>query len=288
MQERGHLFFKILLNRFQPDAREKDLKNLPSEEIKEVFKHATTYNDPSTIFSLPAKLLSRTHYSWFAPTIHLMPNPIQGLLVRSFPKNQAEGLSRLLDIPIHTEKAPSSLIKKFLLTQFYSLWNREGAIPADFLPASSLAPLLSCSKKELVELCDFLGLYDLAEAIRHIVDRRYLKALYLCLNPKKQQFLRICLHKKEKIRTPRLNIEQWDQKPESLYAMLHKRGLLRLGKAMCGQSHAFAWQIIHTLDTGRGSMLSKLYTAEEIPGVTPVLAQQLLSLINFLKQAVKA
>lgn len=288
MQDSRVVFFKVLLNRFHAGVRDTYLKNLPQEEVKDIFNQTLTASDPSIAFTWPAQLLFRTHYSWLAPVVRLMPHSIQGLLIASLEKKQAAGLTKLLNIPHPPNAKPSPAIRKFLLSKFYSLWNPQEALPLDFLPKTPLSPLLEFSKKNLVEVCDFLALYDLAEAIRHIVDKKYLKAIYLCLTPKKQQFLRFCLHKKEKITAPDLNMEKWDQQPETLASLLHQRGLLRLGKALCGQDSSFVWHIVHAFDTGRGGVISKYYLPEEIPGITPVLQQQLLSLINFLKQTSKA
>lgn len=287
MQYKQQMFFKVLLNKFHPGAKETILKNLPSDESKAVFTLTATAQDPSVVFSWPETLLSRTHYSWIIPSIQLLPRALQTLAVASLPQPQRAGLTKLL----HMEEPvipPSPAVKKFLLHHLYALWSPSAALPLDFLPPTQLALLLHLSKKELVEICEFLALYDLAEAIRHIVDKKYLKTLYLCLSHKQQQFLRICLHKREKLTVPPLQLETWDQQPETLQFLLHQRGLLRLGKALCGQSSAFIWHITHTLDTGRGALIAKYYLPDEIPGVTAILVQQLLSLINFLKQMSKA
>jgi hypothetical protein len=126
-------------------------------------------------------------------------------------------------------------------------------------------------------------MHDLSESIRHIVDKNQLKAIYNCLSPRKQQFLRMCLHQKEKITAPKLEIGRWDGDKKKLEQILHKRGLLRLGKALCGQHPQFFWYITRTFDTGRGAALARYYQEEPIPEISPLLIQQVLSLINFLK-----
>ena len=126
-------------------------------------------------------------------------------------------------------------------------------------------------------------MYDLAEGIRHIVDRKKLKAIYLCLSHREQAFLRICLHKKEKLAAPKLDIDKWDGSREMLHRVLHRRGMLRLGKALSGQERHFVWHLVHLLDTGRGNIILQYYAEQPVAGVTPLLIQQVVSVINFIK-----
>lgn len=276
------LFFKVLLNHFHPTSGESILRSLPQNEAKEVFKQSLSSQDTSTAINWPEELIVRTHYSWLAPVIQKMPPELQEVTVAALPEPQSSKLKHFLKIKQRSlSLAPS--VKSFLLHQVYQKWNPQEAIPLAYLPSSPLQPLLQLSKQELVQLIDYLALYDLSDAIRHIVDKKYLKKIYFYLDEPKQQFLRLCLHKHEKAAVLKLDIEKWDGKPETLKNMLHKRGLFRLGKALCGQSPLFVWHLIHLLDTGRGSVLQSHYKEADIPGITPLLIQQILAVINFLK-----
>jgi hypothetical protein len=283
MIPKSSILFKVLLNRFHPGMGEAFLKNLPQDEAQEIFKQTATSQDPAVALSWPHDLISRTHYSWLAPIVKELPRSLQAPVVASLPEGHASGLRSLLKLP----KMPLSLspqVKSFLIGQLYRKWQPEEALPIQYLPPSQLSPLLNLAKSELVDIIELLAMHDLADAIRHIVDKKYLKAIYHCLSPQKQTFLRVCLHKKEKIAAPKLNIEKWDQNPDSLDVLLNRRGILRFGKALCGQSPYFLWHLVHTLDTGRGNAVSQHYHPEEIPGISPLLTQQILALINFLKQ----
>ncbi len=99
-----------------------------------------------------------------------------------------------------------------------------------------------------------------------------------------QHFLRICLHKKERVAAPTLNIDQWDGDPEKFNLILHHRGLFRLSKALSGQPMSFVWHVIHLLDTGRGKAVLKNYQQVSVAGITPFLIQQVLAIIDFIKK----
>lgn len=282
MASKTSAFFKVLINRFHPGISPNFFKSLPPDDIKEAFAEPTSSQDTSLPFSWAHTLISRTHYSWLMPHIEKLPKSIQIPVISSLPDPQFKGIAKILKIPSsRTELTPN--IKAFLIGQLYQQWQPQEAIPLEYLPPSSLDVLLDLSKAELVDLIDLLAIYDLAEAIRHIVDKKNLKAIYLCLSPQKQQFLRLCLHKKEKLAAPKLDIAKWDGSQAHLATILHHRGMLRFGKALCGQNRSFLWTITHILDTGRGALVSQYYKEDQIPGVTPLLVQQLNNALNFLK-----
>lgn len=283
MQSKSLTLFKVLLNRFHPGTGESFLQALPQDEAKEILKKNVSSEDPSMALTWQQDLITRTHYSWLAPFIQQLPKEIQGPVIASLPEPQSSKLRSFLKIKHSLAPLPLP-IKNFLINQLFQKWNPKEILPRQYLPPSPLSPLLELSKANLVELIDFLAMHDLAEAIRHIVDKKNLKLIYNCLSPQKQQYLRLCLHQKEKIAAPKLEIEKWNGDPQILETLLHRRGMFRLGKALCGQHPLFIWHLTHTLDTGRGTSLSKYYHEETIPNITPYLVQQLLFVYNFLKK----
>jgi len=282
MQSKSAVLLKVLLNTFHPGSPQSLLKILPEEDAKAVMASETSSKQPLLALTWPQYAITRTHYSWLAPVIEQLPKAMQIPLVASIPEPQSSGLRRLLKLaPFRAELPPSA--KMLLLKRLYLLWQPTEGLPPDYLPTSPLESLLSCSKAELINVIDLLAMYDLAEGIRHIVDKKKLKLIYFCLTPQQQQFLRQCLHKHEKLVAPKIDIEKWDGNPEKLTKGLHRRGMLRLGKALCGQGRHFLWHIVHILDTGRGKEISLHYQNEALPGITSLLVQQVISVINFLK-----
>lgn len=282
MQSKSSTLFKVLLNRFHPGIGETFLHNLPSEEAKEIIKQNVSSEDPSGMLSWERDIIAKTHYSWLASIVRQLPKELHAPMAGSLPEPQCSKLKTYLKIK--TSDSPSPIFKNFLIHQLFQKWNPIDLLPHQYLPQTPLSFLLDLSKEQLVELIDFLALHDLAEAIRHIVDKKNLKTIYQCLSPKKQQYLRACLHLKEKIAAPKLEIEKWDGNQEKLNSLLHRRGMFRLGKATCGQTPQFIWHLTHILDVGRGTVILNYYHEEPIPKVTPYLVQQLQFVNNFLKQ----
>lgn len=282
MSPKSALLFKVLLNRFHHGAGETALKNIPKEEINEVLAHKIDSDDASAALHWTKDLIGRVHYSWLAPAVLQMPPSIQKSVAASFSERQSKGLQKVLKFDaLPASVAPS--VKRFLLDRFFHHWNLEGVLPLSFLPPSPLKPLLDMNKDELVLLIDYLSLYDVAEAVRHIVDKNRLKAIYRALTPDEQAYLRVCIHKKERIASPKLNMEKWDGDPEKLRIILHRRGMFRLSKAISGQSKEFLWHLVHILDTGRGKTVEEEYEEKEVPGITPFLIQQLKGVLDYLK-----
>lgn len=274
---------RLMLNRVHKQSPDHFLKSLPQEDVKAIRSLEIQSDDLNAIFISPEEFFKQIHYSWLVPIIDNFPKDLHPTLLAALPEPISSGLKKIMDISI----SPISLaqpVKSFLLFSLYQKFKDKDIIPLTYLPPSPLAPLIELNKPELLNVIDFLGLHDLAEEIRQIVDQKVLKTIYHCLPPKKQKFLRTCLRQKEKLVTPKLGLEKWQGDCKKLEHMLHRRGLLRLGKALSGQHPHFIWHIVHFLDTGRGALLSQYISKEATPGVTPALIQQVINIININKQ----
>jgi hypothetical protein len=284
MQPTGVVFLKVLLNKYALGGNEALLKFLPKPEIDAVLKVLTTSQDIAAGITWPHEIFSRMHYSWIAPLVQNLPPSIQKATLASLPEVPSSKLKKMLGIKSNL-KIHSDQMKHFWLNRLYSQWKPIEGIPIQYLDASVLTPLLALSKEDLVLLIDLLSLNDLAEAIRHIVDKNTLTTIYSNLNQTEQSYLRICLHQRDKLTIPKIEVNKLKNSPEELKKALHKRGLLRLGKALCGQSREFLWHLTHILDTGRGTTLQEYYAEQPITGVTAMLVQQTVAATNFINES---
>lgn len=282
MQPRSSVFLKVLLNAFHPGSAQAFVKVLPQDQAKDVISADVTSKNPALGLTWFQQAIARTHYSWLAPIVEKLPKGLRPHVIAAMPEPQSSGLRKAFKLAPWSENLPPKA-KGLLLEQFYAQWQEPEAVPTDYLPSSPLSVLLTLSKNEIVEVIDLLAMHDLAEGIRQVVDKKKLKMIYLCLTAKEQQFLRTCLYKKERLAAPKFDVEKWNGKPETLKYVLHRRGLLRFGKALNGQGPHFLWHITHTLDTGRGRIISQYYEDTVVPEVSSLLVQQVISVINFLK-----
>ncbi len=277
MDKRGWMILQVFMNRYNPKAGDALLKFLPQNDRKELLAQDMRASDLKPIFQHPLQLLERIHYSWIKPLLEKFPDRLQPLIISALTNEQATKLGLSSHIPL------SPPMRTFFINQLYHLLKGEEHLPLEYLPETELSPLGKWNKQQLVNLIDFLGLYDLASEVRHIVNRDYLQNIYSCLSPKQFHYLKVCLHQKQQLVSPKLGIDPTKQDCNRLKQVLHLRGLARLGKALCGQHPDLMWYLAHTLDIGRGVILLKEYQTDAIPKITSILKQQVLNLMNFLK-----
>ncbi len=274
MDKRGYMFLKVFINRFSQSGAHPLVDFLPKEDketIQAIEIHSTS------IEPLLKKNLNRIHYSWLQPFIQKTPPHLQHVFLACLSSEQQSTPSN------HSSLKTTPLAKQFILDQLFEELKVGDHLPLEFLPENEFLILAEWTKKQLTDLGDYLGLFDLASEVRHIVNRNYLNNIYQCLSPMQLHYLKICLRQKEQLSFPKMGFDPTKEDCPKLKQMIHRRGLLRLGKALCGQHPDFIWHIAHRLDRGRGTILLKEYQPEEIPRVTLILKQQLLNLITFLR-----
>lgn len=281
MYTKKEVFIRILLNRFHSSIPNHLLDPLPQAKRENILNLDLETQDLKPLIDLPDFLLQRIHYTWLSPLVKKVPNSIKPLIFKTLPVHQSAKLGKLdiLNAIAPLPKALETYLKK-TTNQIVQEWN---VLPVEFLPQSFFKQFIYWSKAELVEFIDFLGLYDLANEVRHMIEKNSVNQVYNCLSPKKRLYLKFCLNQKEKLISSKLGLKGWDGSQAKLEALLHQRGLLRLGKSLCGQHPDLMWYIVHILDVGRGNILQKYYSSSIIPKVTPVLMQQASDLIKFLK-----
>lgn len=283
MRKKSWVMMKVLLNRFHHGSTDALQHCLPLEDVQIVLGTDVSSQDVKPAIIRPEEYFKQIHYSWLQSTIQKFSADLQPYIVSALEKPQAAGLANLLGLP-RLPQPKIGAMRAFLLHELYEKFDSEEVLPPEYIPQTLLSVLLEKNKSELIEIIDFLGLYDLAEKIRQIVDKNRLKGLYQCITPSMQQFLSVCLHQKDKITAPELSLEKWKGDKESLLYILQQRGLLRLGKALAGTNSDFQWYLVHKLDIGRGKILMKYSAREEVPRITHLLTQQVLNIVNFMNK----
>lgn len=281
MTPKSAVMLRVLLNRYHRSPPDALMRTLPASEAQSVRSYDVPVADFSILLSLTDQLKG-IHYSWFTSVFKKLSPIMQTLVLNSLSESQYSKLTHALGIPKKVRNTLPKFVQNYVLSIFSPQVKPNEILPVAFLPQTQLTPLTNLSKHQLVELIDFLGIHDLAEGIRHIINKNFLSQLYNTLSAKKKHWLRTCLHKPEKIASTRLEIEKWNGDPKKLDHMLQRRGLHRLGKALCGQHPHLVWHIAHTLDSGRGEILLQNFAPQSTPGVTQHLVQQVVTLVDFL------
>ena len=283
MKDRSSTFLRLLLNHYHKGPQEAVLAPLPDEEAKAISELNIRSDNFMAVLQTPLNILSKAHYSWIIEQLKEMPDNSVIYLLGFLPVSEAEKIKKALNIK---DEIPtfSPLMKKFILNRLAQDLPFKDSPPFENIPESGLSGLADLKKQEIVQLIDFLGLYDLAEEIHNIVDKKLLNHINAALTPKKKSYIKKCLLSKEKLVTTRLNLEYWDGDPAKLAKLLHHRGMVRLGYALCAQDEHLIWHVTHTLDSGRGKKLLRYINDKEIPTVTKTLREQILDVIAFFNK----
>nr|WP_166156562.1 hypothetical protein [Neochlamydia sp. AcF84]NGY95337.1 hypothetical protein [Neochlamydia sp. AcF84] len=282
MHAKTQILIRILLNRFHPKTSQEFLKCLPEDEAKQIAGHQIITAEIDPIFVKPHEFLKEIHYSWVAPYLRKLPTHLQNLMVSALPNPLATSLKKYLKINGPFVSMPK-LASAFFTKKLYDQIKQTEILSPAFLPKQDLSILLTLSRMEIIYLIDFLGLYDLAEELRHVVDKKSLQKVYACLDNKKIQFVRLCLHQKSRFITAKMDLQKWKGEGAELQRKIHQRGLYRLGKALSGTHPHCMWYLLRKLDTGRSAIIEKHYKPQSNPAITSVLIQQVINVINFLK-----
>jgi hypothetical protein len=250
------------------------LKNLQSPNVEFSNKIFSHYH-----------LLDKVHYSWFVPTLKSFDNDIVHLFLSCLGKNYAKKLSDLLSIEKKTIKLSlhgKKYLRELLLTSL--LGEKKEILPIRYLPESSLTPLLTLKKQQLIDLIQFLSLYDLASELPQIVDPTQLKKIQSILTPKEKSFLKAKKNYKETFNFPPLGLKEWKGNPLFLKKVMHKRGIYRLSQALCVEHQDLIWYICHELDIGRGAALFKLTKSHPISNISEIINSQIIEIISLLSE----
>ena len=280
-------YLKMLLQKHHKGTLEQAVQLLPTPSREAVLKSELTEAEASHAFHRPGELLSKIHYSWVADALTKKIDENKRIFyLSSLPPQMQLQVAKLLNFQgdIVPLKGP---LQQYVQKQLLLKMLPKGYLPVAYLPKTPLKPLLSLSKAKVVELVDYLGLFDLAEELKKIVHTKLIKGIYASLQPQELEFLRACLHQKEKLQTPRFPLNDWNGESKELHFRIHKRGLLRLAKALVDQSPSFLWHLTRMLDTGRGRRLETLMPKESPPQVTQVMQEQVLQLLKFLEKGSK-
>ncbi len=282
-EEKVGLILRVMLNRYLA-GQTNAVQVLPKDLQETVTSQTLESDDINCLLSHPINILSKIHYSWLIPKFKDLSKREQILFLATIPESLSSTLSNVLQLDIPSITV-SNTMKQFILYQCMQNIKFDDILPLEYLPTTEMKEVAQLDKKDLLKLIDFLGLYDLAEEIHHIVDKKILEKIYKCITEKQHAFLRDCMHRKEKLISQALKLEVWDGDCQKLTRLLHHRGIVRLGYALSGEKKEIAWYTTHVLDTGRGEKLSRYIHKEGIAGVTPTLKKHVKKVLNFIKKS---
>lgn len=233
-----------------------------------------------------AQELDAIHPSWFAPFLRQLTEKDIRLILPVLKEAQAEELRSILRINNYVPHLKSPA-KEFLQSW---LWHSvcqsaSDLLPRACLPVSAMNTILDCSYPELVRLMEYLGLHDLANDMRRIIDTSKIKQIYACFSAGEIAYLRKLIHAKDPVVFPPLELQSWDGTPQFLKKVVMQRGTNRLAKAVSEEHSSFHWHLIHHLNEEQGLLLKKLCTPLNHPHAVAALKEEALATLDAIRTA---
>jgi len=272
LQSREWIFLKLLLNTYF-SAKQEVIKSLATEEVFEKISECSfTQKDPKLVLSSVQEWSKSIHKSWLEDVLKTFPDALkkymENFLTTDLEKTQLS-------------KAASQFLCKYLYE--HSKEQDLNILPRGLLPENLLSPLLDSSRLQLLEIIDLLAMYDLAEEVRYIVDKKILQGILQLLKDNQQIFLRSLLRNKSKLQMPKAFFQHLYTDEKKFTKALHKKGLQRLGCALSGQNPDFLWYLLHTLDMPRARYLETVIHSEAVANTTYMIQLQIIQILQFLK-----
>lgn len=258
-----------------------------SQYLPESEREPFTSSNPELPFEAQTQsaedIFNSVHCSWLKAPMKEAPEPFQKLVLKSLSDEYSNDLAITVALPKEEEKL-SPPVKHFILNLFRSRYAKNlKVIPPNENPGE-LASLSSWHHEKIKELSFLLGLWDLSEEIRRVIDKKRLKTIFKCLEPREQIFLKNCLQGRDKLALPSIVLERWKGECKELRALITKRGLSRIAKALSGHPLETIKIICRNLNTSLAKQLVAYIKHKSIRGVTPIAINQVKQAIKFLDQ----
>ncbi len=138
---------------------------------------------------------------------------------------------------------------------------------------------MKLSKKQLVQLIDLLGIYDLQSELKKIVDPKLIKKIEDSLTHAQLLFMKKNPQLQDPFPSKIWAIKEPFEK-KALHHKIHILGLYRLGRALSIENEHLIWYVTHLLDMGRGLALKKICEQKESKEAAKFISKQILFVIQ--------
>jgi len=279
MRKSSYIVLKSILNtsqsfeRLAPFLDDGHLNKLTSLDAPKSFsyKHFLSEN-----------IFNHVHYSWLIPTLKNLKEDLS-FCITSLPEKMRAKLNIQFGIEPYPTEITANAKEYIHLIFLNSLLGEEDTIlPIQYLEHSPINILASKTKEDLIQVIDYLALFDLVKEIRKILNTNTIKKIYSFLTDDEKKFLTKTQSLNDPVSFSSL-LEKWDGTKESFRKILHKKGLYRFGLALCGSHSDLVWYICHLLDIGRGASLMKMCEKKVNPVISDTIQSHILKILDILK-----
>ncbi len=255
---------------------------LPKQLREEVLSIKASPQDPASFLLDPEELIRGVHISWLEKYLSTVEESWRVIFFSLLPITKQKALARGMQSPIHPIPL-SSFARASFTRRFFDQWDSLPTCPKSALPHGFALDLLEQPTKVLVELVDYLGIYDLSRELHTVVDGQLLRRVLDTFSHPKREFLKKQMRQRPRILASPFGIVRWDGDQTKLLNFTHFRGLVWLSRSLSIQDENYWWYLTHKLDRGRASVLVKAKKkasgeeAEKLSEPVAKLYQQLVS-----------
>lgn len=243
-----------LLTHFHPNDFEEYFKFYEEPERVQLAKIKLQTEPLELSLDNSSAIFNRIHYSWFIASLEKWPQALVDQSYSIFSSEQVKGLTKM-----GCFKKPNKT-KDAFSTQFYKgqLLKEVGYTtlpPLSILPYTESRRFLTCSKKQLVKFVIHLGLLELANISKKIVDKKVLSQIEKMLSASQKKIYALAKKSMEPKTSSVRDFAQHLKNKKSFSHFIEKRGLERFARGIVLDHPYFVWHIGHILDKGRGQEL---------------------------------
>jgi hypothetical protein len=182
------------------------------------------------------------------------------------------------------KKNEHSFLKDFLIKDcFEKLMKVMPCMPYKYMPAFQGSKALFLNSHNLKQLILLLGMYDLKQALKTLIDQSIIKDITRSLSELQKLFLKELAKEKDKVAFKRLPLETWDRQKSSLEALLYLRGLNRFSKAFSDSDLFVKNELILRLPVKDKQQFLTLSSKIE-PSIKEALCEEINHSIDFMKK----
>lgn len=273
-------FLKALIERFSHPGLAAVLENMP-DDLASKFKGLPDSGGrtPESFFLQPKRLLEGMHPSWCDELVLLCPTAIQPLMrtivLDAFQKKGKTGGGTL------TEP-----LRQFLLEILVAKWPERSVLEMAGEEGASFPWLASCDEQAIFSLAQLLGVNDVVDVVRRIVEKKTLQKILFALTPMQQRYLRSLLHRSPRSATLNKELAALLQDDPKMGAkILLKQGLEKLAVAMKDEPGLLVFHVMHHIDREQAFFLKEVMEKKVAPGMHMEMKKNLSHAYQFLQKA---
>ncbi len=277
---------KALIEQQSPPQRKKLLDFLPDSQKAAIQKAP----EQKVLFcSLsPDEVLDTIHPSWLLHILQPYTENERGFFLATLAPPLSSQLKKLMAIKKNLPTL-TPFGKNFLRREMFELIKKERgeALPKNALPDSKFNILISWDAARISLLSFWLGLYDLAEELRYVIDKQVWQRIEAALSPAEWQAVKNFQTKKERLAFGRIALKDALESPAKLRLTTEQYGMNRLAKALYGEHSSLLWHLMLHMDQKRADFLAKLCTPLAKPELKESLVNQVFGLIPLIAEPTK-